>query len=156
MIRVENLVGGFNPFEKYYSNWESSPNRDEHKKYLKPPARNCPLLFFPLRLNLVRCDAAIAVPLGVSFGFSRFKSDETTVSGIPKGKSCHSSPGISSCILRYNLENSTTGIFQSSHKKSGERLEIECLESSPPKNNWRLWKMILLIQWFRDLAITSW
>ena len=33
------LVGGFKPFEKYYSNWESSPNRGEHKKYLKPPPR---------------------------------------------------------------------------------------------------------------------
>ena len=31
------LVGGFNPFEKYESKWESSTNRDENKKYLKPP-----------------------------------------------------------------------------------------------------------------------
>ena len=31
------LVGGFNPFETYQSRWESSPNKDEHKKYLKPP-----------------------------------------------------------------------------------------------------------------------
>ncbi len=31
------LVGGWtNPFEKYSSNWESSPNRVENKKYLKP------------------------------------------------------------------------------------------------------------------------
>ena len=32
-----NLVGGFNPFEKYYlvvKMGSSSPNRDEHKKYL--------------------------------------------------------------------------------------------------------------------------
>ena len=29
-----NLVGGFNPFEKYSSNWKSSPNRGEHKKNL--------------------------------------------------------------------------------------------------------------------------
>ena len=28
------LVGGFNPFEKYESNRKSSPNRDEHEKYL--------------------------------------------------------------------------------------------------------------------------
>ena len=28
------LVGGFNPFQKYQSNWESSPNRGENKKYL--------------------------------------------------------------------------------------------------------------------------
>ena len=33
----EKLVGGFNPFEKYESKWESSPGRDENKKYLKPP-----------------------------------------------------------------------------------------------------------------------
>ena len=31
------LVGGFNPFEKYVSKWESSPIRSENKKYLKPP-----------------------------------------------------------------------------------------------------------------------
>ena len=31
------LVGGFNLFEKYQSNWKSSPNRGENKKYLKPP-----------------------------------------------------------------------------------------------------------------------
>ena len=31
-------VGGWtNPFEKYKSKWESSPNRDESKQYLKPP-----------------------------------------------------------------------------------------------------------------------
>ena len=31
------LVCGFNPSEKYESNWESSPNRDENKTCLKPP-----------------------------------------------------------------------------------------------------------------------
>ena len=31
------LVGGFNPFEKYQSNWKSSPNSGENKKHLKPP-----------------------------------------------------------------------------------------------------------------------
>ena len=31
------LGGGFNPFEKYESNWIICPNRDENKKYLKPP-----------------------------------------------------------------------------------------------------------------------
>ena len=31
------LVGGFNPFEKYYSNWIISPGRGENKKCLKPP-----------------------------------------------------------------------------------------------------------------------
>ena len=33
------MVGGFNKIEKYESNWESSPNRGENKKYLKPPPR---------------------------------------------------------------------------------------------------------------------
>jgi len=36
------LVGGFNLFEKYLSNWESSRNRGKNKKYsryLKPPPR---------------------------------------------------------------------------------------------------------------------
>ena len=28
------LVGGFNPFEKYSSKWESSPGSDENKTYL--------------------------------------------------------------------------------------------------------------------------
>ena len=32
-----SLVGGFNPIEKYWSKWESSPNRGENKQYLKPP-----------------------------------------------------------------------------------------------------------------------
>ena len=30
------LVGGFNPSEKYLSNWKSSPGRGVIKKYLKP------------------------------------------------------------------------------------------------------------------------
>ena len=39
-LKIQNyfLVGGFSPVEKYESNWESSPNRDENEKYLKPPA----------------------------------------------------------------------------------------------------------------------
>ena len=46
------LVGGFNPFEKYWSKWESSPNRGENKKGSKPPpsysflfSRNFQLIF---------------------------------------------------------------------------------------------------------------
>ena len=38
-ITSDFQVGGFNPFEKYWSNWESSPNSGENKKCLKPPAR---------------------------------------------------------------------------------------------------------------------
>ena len=30
-VGYEFLVGGFNPFEKYLSKWESSPKRGEHK-----------------------------------------------------------------------------------------------------------------------------
>ena len=37
------LVGGFNPFEKYQSNWIISPGRGENKKYLKPP----PSIYMP-------------------------------------------------------------------------------------------------------------
>ena len=40
-MKVFYLVGGFNPFEKYESNWKSSPNRGENKKYLKPPPSLC-------------------------------------------------------------------------------------------------------------------
>ena len=35
------LVGGFNPFEKYWSTWIISPSRVETTKYLKPPATIC-------------------------------------------------------------------------------------------------------------------
>ena len=38
-VQCTYLVGGFNPFEKYESNWESSPCRGENKKSLKPPTR---------------------------------------------------------------------------------------------------------------------
>ena len=38
-IWEKKLVGGFNPSEKYSSNWIISPNRAENKKYLKPPHR---------------------------------------------------------------------------------------------------------------------
>ena len=36
-----HLVRGFNPFEKYWSNWIISPGRGENNKYLKPPGRHC-------------------------------------------------------------------------------------------------------------------
>ena len=34
---ISYLVGGFKPFEKHESKWESSPNRGENKTCLKPP-----------------------------------------------------------------------------------------------------------------------
>ena len=41
------LVGGFNPFEKYESNWIISPSRVENKKIFElPPARIYSLQFF--------------------------------------------------------------------------------------------------------------
>ena len=45
------LGGGFNPFEKYWSNWIISPGRDENKKYLKPPPR---LIHWGCKLDLLR------------------------------------------------------------------------------------------------------
>ena len=35
-----SLGGGFNPFEKYWSNWIISPGRGENKKYVKPHPSN--------------------------------------------------------------------------------------------------------------------
>ena len=32
------LVGGFNPFEKYWSNWITPPGRGENEKSLNPPS----------------------------------------------------------------------------------------------------------------------
>ena len=37
ILPITHLVGGSNPFEKYKSKRESSPNRFENKTYLKPP-----------------------------------------------------------------------------------------------------------------------
>ena len=38
-LTLTKLVGGFNPLEKYKSNWESSLNRGENNTYLKPLPR---------------------------------------------------------------------------------------------------------------------
>ena len=48
---IDFLVGGFNPFEKYQSNWIISPSRGENTKYLKPPPS------FPFKSNA--CEANI-------------------------------------------------------------------------------------------------
>ena len=37
ILNEQLLVGGFNPFEKYSSNWIISPGRGENEKCLKPP-----------------------------------------------------------------------------------------------------------------------
>ena len=54
-------VGGFNPFEKYESKWESSPGRGENKKCLKPP---------PSMACLANCFPASSAPhtFGSVFG----------------------------------------------------------------------------------------
>ena len=43
------LAGGFKPSEIYLSNWKSSPNRGEHRKYLKPPPSKCWKIWFFVR-----------------------------------------------------------------------------------------------------------
>ena len=50
-IHNDRLVGGFNPIEKYESNWKSSPSRGENRKYLKPPPSRF-LAYLKLRLFL--------------------------------------------------------------------------------------------------------
>ena len=48
-----HLVGGFDPFEKYYSNWKTSQGRGENKKYLKPPPSHVPTSKFKLPIHLI-------------------------------------------------------------------------------------------------------
>ena len=43
-IPMSYLVGSFNPFETYSSNWIIAPGRGKNKKCLKPPPSMC---FFP-------------------------------------------------------------------------------------------------------------
>ena len=40
LTSMKHLVGGFNLFEKYESNWIISPTRGENEKKLKPPPRH--------------------------------------------------------------------------------------------------------------------
>ena len=52
------LVGGWiNPFEKYWSKWESSPNRGENKNYLKPPPRLAVNLYTILKIITLRSNS---------------------------------------------------------------------------------------------------
>ena len=46
------LLGGFNPSEKYQSNWIISPGRDENKTYLKPHVQSSYLLTMDANLQL--------------------------------------------------------------------------------------------------------
>ncbi len=58
---IEKLGGGFNPFQKYQSNWIISPGKGKNKKYLKPPPRKIekkPQLFTP---QLVIFPASVAL-----------------------------------------------------------------------------------------------
>ena len=59
------LVGGFNPFEKYESNWESFAGRGENQQYLQPPPRQpCRILpFFQWVPTCVSCCESDMGPL---------------------------------------------------------------------------------------------
>ena len=37
VLKINQPGGGFNPSEKYESNWKSSPSRGENEQYSKPP-----------------------------------------------------------------------------------------------------------------------
>ena len=65
------LVGGFNPSEKYWSKWESSPSRDEHKKCLKPPPSLC-MLFFMVYLPTCMVDFSYLHAWLIFYGACRF------------------------------------------------------------------------------------
>ena len=51
------LVGGFNPFEKYSSNWIISPGKGEKKCFKPPPGDDTGSVF---QLNVVICFDAIS------------------------------------------------------------------------------------------------
>ena len=53
-FRSSHLVSDFDPFEKYLSNWESSPNRGENKKYLKRPPSHA-LFFLVVFVDFLPC-----------------------------------------------------------------------------------------------------
>ena len=55
------LVGGFNPFEKYYSKGIISPNRGENKHFLKPPPSLHPKTLVLDVLVLVLCIMVFSV-----------------------------------------------------------------------------------------------
>ena len=75
MFDPPNLVGGFNPIEKYSSNWKSSPIcRGEHKTYL-----SCH--HYPLRLNTHPLKNPTRVFMEVIVTSDRKLGDFTYVSG---------------------------------------------------------------------------
>ena len=61
-MSYDHLVGGFNPFEKYQSKWESSPNRDENKKYL---SCHHPVIFKPLNISLAPFPSLPETPIKI-------------------------------------------------------------------------------------------
>ena len=70
-VRWLFLFGGFNPSEKYLSNWTSSPNRGENKKYLKPP----PSYFITwTNISTARLDKVIRHRLDGTIATSAMKS----------------------------------------------------------------------------------
>ena len=64
IMTSHTLVGGFNPFEKYQSNWIISPGRGENEKYLKPPPRYIylvPSTNAPLRSPILYSEPSISM-----------------------------------------------------------------------------------------------
>ena len=69
-IRLETiyLVGGFNPFEIYSSNWIISPGfRGENKKSLKPPPSNLCFDFLFQKLPLKLSGGSVKGPFHPNF-----------------------------------------------------------------------------------------
>ena len=69
LVSMLLIVGGFNPVEKYWPKWESSPSRAEHQKYLKPL---CPTLSGPQHAS------------GTSVLPQIFETTTWTISGVIK------------------------------------------------------------------------
>ena len=59
----ENLVGGFNPSEKYWSIGMSIPNIWENKKCSKPPTSSVPKFERKSHIFIVSSSGLVALPL---------------------------------------------------------------------------------------------
>jgi len=61
IISYRFLIGGFNPFEKYWSKWDSSLNRGKNKRCLKPPPSFGPWAIFLKKKKKVRTNSSIQI-----------------------------------------------------------------------------------------------
>ena len=84
------LFGGFNPVEKYWSNWFISPGMGENKKYLKPPP-SCifPYIYHLNNPNLLK-GVVLKPVLGVETLMTPTSSHQFSATGRPgvSGTSC--------------------------------------------------------------------